>query len=93
MPQAVDPPGEALPDWQLIARVACEMGFADAFGYASAEEVFDEISRCSNPATGYDLRGVTPERLRNEPVQWPAAPGGPARNPIRYRTGDAGGAR
>ena len=27
---AVDPPGEALPDWQLIAEVACAMGFADA---------------------------------------------------------------
>ena len=26
--QAVDPPGEALPDWQLIARVACAMGYA-----------------------------------------------------------------
>ena len=31
------------------------------------------------------------ERLRDEPVQWPAAPGGPARNPIRYRTDDADG--
>ncbi|RZI68082.1 MAG: reductase, partial [Pseudomonas sp.] len=29
--KAVDAPGQALPDWQIIARVACEMGFADAF--------------------------------------------------------------
>ena len=28
---AVPPPGEALPDWQLICRVAAQMGFADAF--------------------------------------------------------------
>lgn len=84
VPRAVDPPGDALPDWQLIAAVACEMGFADDFTYASAEDVFAELRRFANPATGYDLRGVTYERLRETPVQWPAAPGGPARNPIRY---------
>ncbi|MFF2808009.1 molybdopterin-dependent oxidoreductase [Streptomyces sp. NPDC058000] len=81
----VDPPGQALPDWQLIARVACEMGFADAFTYASAEEVFEELRQAWNPKTGWDLRGVTYERLRTTPVQWPA-PGveGSDRNPIRY---------
>ncbi|SDC97147.1 bifunctional nitrate reductase/sulfite reductase flavoprotein subunit alpha [Glycomyces harbinensis] len=83
VPQAVTPPGEALPDWQLIARVACEMGFADAFTYASAEEVFEELKQAWNPNTGYDLRGVTYERLRESPVQWPSADG-KARNPIRY---------
>ncbi|MGW8780715.1 molybdopterin-dependent oxidoreductase, partial [Streptomyces sp. NPDC055796] len=80
----VDPPGQALPDWQLIARVACEMGFAEAFTYGSAEEVFEELRRAWNPATGWDLRGVSYERLRGGPVQWPAAPGGPDRNPVRY---------
>ncbi|MGV4926983.1 molybdopterin-dependent oxidoreductase (plasmid) [Streptomyces sp. BHT-5-2] len=83
---AVDPPGQALPDWQLIARVACAMGFADAFGYASAEEVFEELKQAWNPRTGWDLRGVTYERLRSTPVQWPAPTAdGPDRNPIRYR--------
>jgi sulfite reductase (NADPH) flavoprotein alpha-component len=86
-PGVVDPPEGALADWQLIARVACEMGFADAFTYASAEDVFDEIRRCSNPRTGYDLRGITYDRLRRGPVQWPAAPDGPDRNPIRYVEG------
>lgn len=84
VPAAVPPPGEALPDWQLIARIACEMGFADAFTYSSAEEVFEEIRRCWNPKTGYDLRGVSYERLRETPVQWPAPPGAGPRNPIRY---------
>ncbi|WP_136520117.1 bifunctional nitrate reductase/sulfite reductase flavoprotein subunit alpha [Cellulomonas telluris] len=81
--RALDPPGEAVPDWQLIARVATAMGF-DGFAYASAEEVFEEIRRSTNPRTGYDLRGVTHARLRRGPVQWPAAPDGPARNPVRY---------
>ena len=80
----VDPPGQALPDWQLIARVACEMGYADAFGYTSAQQVFAEIQEFGNPQTGYDLRGVSYERLLDGPVQWPAPPGGGTRNPIRY---------
>ncbi|MBP2707428.1 molybdopterin-dependent oxidoreductase [Microbispora sp. RL4-1S] len=82
--QAVEPAGQALPDWLIIARVAREMGFADAFSYESAEEVFEEIKQAWNPATGYDLRGVTYDRLRETPVQWPSAPGGGERNPIRY---------
>ncbi|MEV6150594.1 molybdopterin-dependent oxidoreductase [Nonomuraea sp. NPDC052129] len=82
--QAVEPVGEALPDWRIIARVACEMGFEAGFSYESAEEVFEEIKRAGNPATGYDLRGVTYERLRETPVQWPSPPGSGARNPIRY---------
>ncbi|WP_211766962.1 bifunctional nitrate reductase/sulfite reductase flavoprotein subunit alpha [Kutzneria sp. CA-103260] len=84
-PQAVAPAGQAMPDWQLIARVAVEMGYP--FHYDSAEQVFEEIKRASNPFTGYDLSGITYSRLRENPVQWPAAEGGPDRNPIRYRAG------
>ena len=82
---AADAPGQALPDWQIIARVACEMGFEDGFGYTSAEQVFEEIRRTWNPKTGHDLRGVSYERLRGTPVQWPSATAdGPDRNPVRY---------
>lgn len=90
---AVDPPGEALADWRIIARVACAMGYEKAFSYDSAEEVFEEIKRAGNPRTGYDLSGVSYERLRATPVQWPAARGGPSRNPIRYVAGDGDGRR
>ncbi|WP_433241790.1 molybdopterin-dependent oxidoreductase [Actinomadura nitritigenes] len=90
--QAADPPGEALPDWQIIARVACAMGYEHAFSYAGAEEIFEEIKNFWNPKTGYDLRGVTYERLRDTPVQWPALDtDGPDRNPIRYMDDDSGG--
>ncbi|MEX3920240.1 molybdopterin-dependent oxidoreductase [Paraburkholderia sp. BR10872] len=85
MQQAVEPPGEALPDWQIIARVACAMGFAQAFSYASAAEVFDEITRFANPKTGYDLRGASHAKLRETPLQWPIAPDAASdRNPLRY---------
>ncbi|GFE18551.1 hypothetical protein Sgleb_65980 [Streptomyces glebosus] len=82
---AADPPGEAWPDWRIIAEIACAMGYEDAFTYHGAEEIFEEIKRAWNPRTGYDLRGVTYERLRDTPVQWPsAAIDGPDRNPVRY---------
>jgi len=87
--QVQDPPGQALPDWELIARVAGELGYGDAFDYTTAEDVFTEIKRFWNPQTGYDLRGVTYDRLRADPVQWPAPPGGDDRSPIRYRNGGA----
>ncbi|MGV0910490.1 molybdopterin-dependent oxidoreductase [Martelella sp. FOR1707] len=88
---AAKPPGEALPDWRIIAKVACAMGYEDAFSYDSAAEVFEEIRQFSNPATGYDISGVTHERLRNGSIQWPASEAGDAsRNPIRYRAPDRG---
>ncbi|MFJ2828376.1 molybdopterin-dependent oxidoreductase [Streptomyces sp. NPDC087263] len=89
---AVEPPGEAMADWRIIAAVAREMGYEKGFSYDSAEEVFEEIKRAWNPKTGYDLRGVTYERLRSTPVQWPAASAdGPDRNPIRYVDEDGAG--
>ena len=81
---ALAPPGKALPDWQLICRVATAMGYP-GFEFASAAEVFAELAGFHNARTGWDLRGVDYERLRRGPVQWPVAPGGADRNPIRYR--------
>lgn len=90
--KAVDAPGQALPDWQIIARVACEMGFADAFSYASAEEVFEEIKQAWNPATGYDIRGASYGRLRDQSLQWPCAPDDETvRSPIRYLSDSGAG--
>ncbi|MFD5590105.1 molybdopterin-dependent oxidoreductase [Streptomyces griseorubiginosus] len=81
----VDPPGEAMADWRIIAAVAREMGYEKGFSYDSAEQVFEEIKRAWNPKTGWDLRGVSYDRLRETPVQWPSASeDGPDRNPIRY---------
>ena len=85
MQKGIEPPGAALPDWQIIARVACEMGFAEGFSYASAEEVFAEITLTSNRKTGYDLRGASHRRLKETPLQWPLSSiDSSDRNPIRY---------
>lgn len=86
MPRAVEPPGQSLPDWQIIARVACAMGYADGFDYPDAEAVYEEIRRFHNPASGYDLRGIGYAELREQPRQWPCAPGRDnPRSPLRYR--------
>ena len=85
MRKAVEPPGEAMADWRIIAQVACEMGYADAFTYDSAAEVFEEIRQFWNPKTGYDIRGASHARLAETPLQWPIAPDAAAdRNPVRY---------
>ena len=83
--EVVPAPGDAQPDWLLICRVARAMGYSEGFDFASSEEVFEEIRRFWNPQTGWDVRGVTYERLRQSPVQWPAPPDDEAtRHPVRY---------
>ncbi|GAC1408032.1 MAG: bifunctional nitrate reductase/sulfite reductase flavoprotein subunit alpha [Mycobacterium sp.] len=82
--QSIAPVGQARPDWQLICQVAAHMGFGEHFDYQSSEEIFDEIRRFWNPRTGYDLRGVSYERLRQTPLQWPCPPDHDDRHPIRY---------
>lgn len=85
MQKAVDPPGDAMPDWQIIASVAQSMGYGDAFRYASAADIFDEIRQFWNPRTGYDLRGMDYARLRQESVQWPSPDQDMTnRHPLRY---------
>ena len=85
MQPAVPPPGEARPDWQIIAQIACAMGYESGFSYANAAEIFDEICQTANPVTGYDISGASHEKLREGPMQWPCPTGAAARNPIRYR--------
>lgn len=41
--KAVNPPGEALPDWEILCRIARKMG-VKGFDFSSAEEIHQEIS-------------------------------------------------
>ena len=84
MPRAVPPPGEALPDWQIIARVAQLLGFGESFNYPDAAAVFDEIRQTWNAKTGYDLRGMDYVKLSERSRQWPCAPDEADGKPIRY---------
>jgi ferredoxin-nitrate reductase len=65
-----DPPGEALPDWEILTRCAHALGFAKAFPFTSAADVFEEFKRLT-AGRMMDITGVSYARLQRQPVQWP----------------------
>ena len=75
--RAVDPPGEALADWEIFARLARAMGFGEAFGWDDESQVYDEFATCTAGRL-CDVTGVSHARLRREgSLQWPCpAPDG-----------------
>ncbi len=62
--KAVDPPGQALADWQAILLVANRMGYQ--MSYASASDVWDEAARLT-PI----VAGINYERIERHGIQWP----------------------
>src|SRR5205807_10380932 len=44
--RSLAPPGEALPDWRIFARLAEALGFGEHFAWADEAEVFDEFAAC-----------------------------------------------
>lgn len=68
--KAVDPPGEALPDAEILIRFARKMGYA-GFSYTSLAEVYAEHCRLTQ-GTNIDISGLDYETLRQRgTVQWP----------------------
>ncbi|OYX33780.1 MAG: nitrate reductase [Caulobacterales bacterium 32-69-10] len=77
-------PGEARPDWRIVADVGAAMGFADAFNWPSQGAVFREYARMTayeNTDRPLNLSGlIGADYDRMQPVQWPATgQGGTAR--------------
>jgi formate dehydrogenase alpha subunit len=66
--KVIDPPGEAMPDWWPICRLAEKMGRADKFGFASPAEILEEIRSCVP-----QYKGITYERLEKKAggIHWP----------------------
>jgi len=62
--KAVDPPGEAQPDWKVVCDVSTAMGYP--MSYHSAAEVFDEMASLT-PSYG----GMSYERIDRTGLQWP----------------------
>jgi assimilatory nitrate reductase catalytic subunit len=77
------PPGEAKPDWWIVAQVAQRMGFAGAFSYESAADVFREhaaLSAFENDGTrDFDLGALADLSDSGYdalvPLQWPVRSG------------------
>ena len=64
LPKLTDPPGEALPDAAIITRFAHEMGWKDAFAYASTADIFDEFAALT-AGTVCDYAGLSHARLQS----------------------------
>lgn len=72
-------PGQARPDWAILAEVGRRMGFARAFDYTSPAEIFREYARLSGIAGRFgrdfdisglkDLTDADYDRLM--PTRWP----------------------
>jgi len=63
--RAVEPPGEARPDWEILCELGRRMG-ARGFDFSSPEEVFEEIRRVTP-----SYAGMTYPRLGTRGLQWP----------------------
>ncbi|MGB2884877.1 MAG: formate dehydrogenase subunit alpha, partial [Dehalococcoidia bacterium] len=62
--KAVEPPGDARPDWQIVSALAEKMGHP--FTYESAEDIMEEIAALT-PIYG----GIHYDRLDKYGLQWP----------------------
>ena len=76
-------PGESKPDWWIVSEVAHRMGFADAFAYASAADVFREHAALSafenNGTRDFDLGALAKADDASfdalDPIVWPCRQG------------------
>jgi len=62
--KAIEPVGNARPDWQIISDLSSRLGYP--MNYASPKEVMDEIASLT-PSYG----GIKYERLEKAGLQWP----------------------
>lgn len=62
--KAVNPPGEAKADWEIVAAVSGAMGYP--MDYSSASAIFDEIASVTP-----SYAGLSHARLEGGGVQWP----------------------
>jgi ferredoxin-nitrate reductase len=83
----LEPAGEALPDWEIFARLAAELGFGEHFAWRGPEEVFAEFAACT-AGRPCDLSGISHERLAAEgSLQWPCPGRRSAGTERLYETG------
>jgi ferredoxin-nitrate reductase len=85
-PKLYEPPGAALPEWQILARFGQLMG-ASGFDFGSAAEVWDEFRRLTTDRP-CDMTGITSARMRRDiSLQWPCPSEDHAGSKRRYLDG------
>ncbi|HLZ24146.1 MAG TPA: molybdopterin-dependent oxidoreductase, partial [Ktedonobacterales bacterium] len=69
--KAVDPPGEARVDWQIVCDLARRLGKGAYFNFHSTRDIFDELRLCTKGGMG-DYWGITYEKIAEQNgVFWP----------------------
>lgn len=82
-PRLFNPPGSALPDWQILARMGRALGFP-GFDYSSSAEVWEEF-RALTTGRPCDMTGITARRLREQRhMYWPCPSVEHLGSPRRY---------
>jgi formate dehydrogenase major subunit len=64
--KAIEPPGDAKADWEIICELARAMGKGEFFDFQSPEEIWEEIR-----AVWKAGHGITYARLEHGGLQWP----------------------
>jgi len=62
--KAINPPGQAKPDWEIVAAIATRLGYP--MNYTSAKDIFEEV-RQMTPS----YAGITYDRIEKTGIQWP----------------------
>jgi len=65
--KAVEPPGEARPDWQIICQLAKLMGKPELFPFTSTEEIFTEACQVTPIYHGMSYKALE----QPDGLQWP----------------------
>jgi assimilatory nitrate reductase catalytic subunit len=85
--QAVDPPGQARKDWEILVDIAHRLGKGHYFEYTNTEQIFEELRRASAGGTA-DYSGATWQRIEDEMgLFWPVVGEGHPGTPRLFEGG------
>ncbi len=69
--KAIDPPGDARRDWEILQEIAQRMGRGKYFQFTTPREIFDEL-RLASKGGKADYYGITYEKIvKQDGVFWP----------------------
>jgi assimilatory nitrate reductase catalytic subunit len=84
---AVDPPGQARKDWEILQDLAHRLGKGHYFDFTGTEELFDELCRASSGGSA-DYGGMTWDRIVAEQgIFWPCPEPGHPGTPRLFEDG------
>ncbi|WJG07694.1 formate dehydrogenase subunit alpha [Aliiglaciecola sp. LCG003] len=65
--QAIDPPGDAKADWQILSLLATEMGQSNTMNWQDSQQIFDEMAQLTDSFSGMSY----PLLRQHNGLQWP----------------------